>query len=71
MRAQSIPSEFHTSRRQKLAEAIGPQSIAIIDTADVLRRPGDFEYPFRPDSNFYYLTGIDEPEAVLLLAPGH
>jgi Xaa-Pro aminopeptidase len=71
MRYQPLPSSFHTANRQKLASAIGPGAVAIIDTADVLRRPGDFEHPFRPDSNFYYLTGIDEPDAVLVLAPGH
>ena len=71
MRFQPLPPEFHSANRQQLAAAIGPDAVAIIDTADVLRRPGDFEYPFRPDSNFYYLTGINEPEAVLVLAPGH
>src|SRR5665647_1752036 len=71
MRYQPLPATFHTANRQKLSAAIGPDAIAIIDTADVLRRPGDFEHPFHPDSNFYYLTGIDEPDAVLLLAPGH
>src|SRR5665647_1038625 len=69
MRYQPLPATFHTANRQKLSAAIGPDAIAIIDTADVLRRPGDFEHPFHPDSNFYYLTGIDEPDAVLLLAP--
>ena len=71
MRYLPLPASDHTSNRQRLARDIGPDAIAIIDTADVLRRPGDFEYPFRPDSNFYHLTGIDEPEAVLLLVPGH
>lgn len=71
MRCQPLPSKFHSTNRRKLASAIGPSAVAIIDTADVLRRPGDFEHPFRPDSNFYYLTGVDEPKAVLVLAPGH
>lgn len=71
MRYQPLPPEFHAKNRQKLAESIDPDAIAIIDTAEVIKRPGDFEYPFRPDSNFYYLTGIDEPDAVLILAPGH
>ncbi len=71
MRYQPFPAKFHTANRAKLAKTIGPEAFAVIDTADVLRRPGDFEYPFRPDSNFYYLTGIDESEAVLILAPGH
>jgi len=71
MRYQPLPPEFHATGRRRLAEMIGPEAIAVIDTADVLRRPGDFEYPFHPDPNFYYLTGIDEPQAVLVLAPGH
>ncbi|HVQ44011.1 MAG TPA: aminopeptidase P N-terminal domain-containing protein [Candidatus Saccharimonadia bacterium] len=71
MRYEPLPADFHAANRRRLSEAIGDESIAIIDTADVLRRPGDFEHPFRPDSNFYYLTGVDEPDAVLVLAPGH
>lgn len=70
MRYQPLPPSFHATNRQRLAEVIGPEAIAIIDTADVLVRSGDFTYPFRPDSNFYYLTGLDQPEAVLVLVPG-
>lgn len=62
--------KFHSQNRQKLAQQIGDQAIAIIDTSARLIRRGDFEYQYRPDSNFYYLTGIAEPEAVLILAPG-
>lgn len=71
MRYLPLPAEFHTANRKRLSNSIGAEAVAIIDTADTLRRPGDFEYPFRPDSNFYYLTGIDEPDGVLVLAPGH
>jgi Xaa-Pro aminopeptidase len=71
MRYQPLPAKFHTANRAKLAEAIGPDAIAIIDTSDLIERAGDFTYPFRPDSNFYYLTGVDEPRAVLVLVPGH
>jgi Xaa-Pro aminopeptidase len=70
MRDQPLPAAFHSTNRATLAQNIGDEAIAIIDTADKLVRRGDSEYPFRPDSNFYYLTGIDEPEAVLVLAPG-
>jgi Xaa-Pro aminopeptidase len=71
MRYQPLPPTFHATNRRKFAESIGPDAIAIIDTADVHYRAGDAEYPFRPDSNFYYITGISEPEAVLVLVPGH
>ncbi len=71
MRYLPLPPQVHIENRQKFAQSLGAEAIAVIDTADVLRRAGDFEHPFRPDSNFYYLTGIDESEAVLILAPGH
>lgn len=44
--------------------------IAIVPTAPVRSRNRDVEYPYRPDSDFYYLTGFNEPEAVAVLAPG-
>jgi Xaa-Pro aminopeptidase len=71
MRYQPLPATFHVQNRRKLAKTVGPEAIAVIDTADTLTRTGDFEYPFHPDPNFYYLTGIDEPGAVLVLVPDH
>ena len=57
-------------RRQRLMDMMGEGSIAIVPTAPVRPRNRDVEFPFRPDSNFYYLTGFVEPEAVAVLAPG-
>lgn len=48
---------------------MGDESIAIIPTASVYIRNRDVEFPFRPDSDFYYLTGYPEPEAVAVLIP--
>ena len=45
-------------------------SIAVLPTAALLHRNADTEYRFRPDSDFYYLTGFDEPNALLVLVPG-
>ncbi len=47
-----------------------PNSIAIIPAAPAQVRSRDTEYPFRQDSDFYYLSGFREPEAVLVLLPG-
>jgi Xaa-Pro aminopeptidase len=44
--------------------------IAVIPTAGELVRNRDAHFPFRPDSYFHYLTGFDEPEAVLVLIAG-
>ncbi|CBL43707.1 Xaa-Pro aminopeptidase [gamma proteobacterium HdN1] len=57
-------------RRQALMEQMEPESIAIIPSARDRLRNRDVEYPFRQDSDFFYLTGFDEPDAVAVLIPG-
>jgi len=47
-----------------------PGAIAVLPSAQVRLRNRNTEYPFRQDSDFYYLTGFDEPNALLVLAPG-
>ncbi|HSH41275.1 MAG TPA: Xaa-Pro aminopeptidase [Arenicellales bacterium] len=63
------PKEFARRRRQ-LMRMMGPDSVAILPTAPECIRNRDVEFPFRPDSDFYYLTGFHEPEAVMVLVPG-
>ena len=59
----------YRQRRKKLMDLMGNESIAIIPTGTVYIRNRDVEFPFRPDSDFYYLTGYAEPEAVAVLVP--
>ncbi len=59
-----------SQRRQHLLEHMGEGGIAILPTAPERVRNRDVFHPFRPDSDFYYLTGFAEPEAVLVLVPG-
>jgi len=61
--------EFKKRRRQ-LMRLMGRNTIAIIPAAPVAVRNRDVEYVYRPDSDFFYLTGLAEPEAVLVLIPG-
>ncbi|MBI2994636.1 MAG: Xaa-Pro aminopeptidase [Gammaproteobacteria bacterium] len=61
-------SEF-PRRRKRLMDMMGDESVAIIPTAAVRLRNRDVEYPYRPDSDFFYLTRFPEPEAVALLIP--
>ena len=56
-------------RRDRLMAAIGPRSIAIVAGAKELRRNGDTHFPFRQESDFFYLTGFAEPNALLVLTP--
>ncbi len=56
-------------RRRYLAEQMGPGSIAILPSATTKSRNRDVEHHFRQDSDFHYLTGFSEPEAVLVIIP--
>lgn len=49
---------------------MGPNSIAILPAAEEKVRSNDVDFPFRQDNNFWYLTGFNEPEAVMVLIPG-
>lgn len=57
-------------RRRYLAEQMGENSIAILPSSSVKSRNRDVDYPFRQDSDFYYLSGFNEPDAVLVIIPG-
>ena len=58
---------MYVRRRNQLAKKIGKDSIAIISSGTEAQRNGDVFYRFRQTSSFYYLTGFNEPEAVLVL----
>ena len=66
----SISKSEFARRRKNLMALMEPNSIAIIPSARQQVRSRDTEYPFRQDSDFYYLSGFTEPEAVLVLIPG-
>ena len=55
-------------RRQRFAEILG-DGVAIIPAGQEVRRNDDVHYPFRQNSDFYFLTGFDEPDAVAVLNP--
>jgi Xaa-Pro aminopeptidase len=56
-------------RRKELIRMMGPGAVAIVPSAAVRYRNRDAEYPYRQDSDFHYLTGFPEPEAVAVLVP--
>ena len=59
----------YAKRRQSLMQKMGNDSIAIISTSHEIIRNGDSHYAFRPGSDFYYLTGFSEPDAIAVLLP--
>lgn len=62
-------SEF-AARREQLLEAMG-EGVALFPSAPVALRNHDVGHPYRQDSDLYYLTGLDEPESLLLLTNQH
>ena len=63
------PKEF-TRRRKQLMRMAGNDAIVIVAAAPERVRNNDAHYPYRQDSDFHYLTGFAEPDAVLALVPG-
>ena len=61
----------YASRRARLVESMGPASVAVFSAAPVAIRNHDVEHEYRQESDLYYLSGFDEPESVLVLAPHH
>lgn len=63
------PKEFARRRRQLMRMA-GEEAILVLPAAPERIRSRDTHYPYRQDSDLWYLTGFPEPEAVLVLVPG-
>ncbi|MGB8520305.1 MAG: aminopeptidase P N-terminal domain-containing protein [Candidatus Tumulicola sp.] len=57
------------AQRRERALAAFDGGVAVIPSAKTILRNGDSSFPFRQDSDFYYLTGFAEPDAMLVLAP--
>lgn len=62
--------EEYRKRRARFLNTMGKGSIAILRAAPEVKRNGsDNHYPYRQDSDFYYLTGFNEPEAIAVFIP--
>lgn len=64
-----MTDRFQNNRR-RLGEQVGDHGVAVVFAASEAVRNHDVSHPFRQDSDFFWLTGFDEPEAVAVLAPG-
>ncbi|WP_028920077.1 aminopeptidase P N-terminal domain-containing protein [Pseudoxanthomonas suwonensis] len=65
-----ITSAEFARRRRQLMRMAGEDAILVLPAAPVRVRSHDTHYPYRQDSDFWYLCGFPEPEAVLVLVPG-
>lgn len=64
-----LPPAEYQARRNRLKEQLGKGSMAVFFTNPVQNRNNDVDFQFRADSNFYYLTGFEEPDAALIVVP--
>ncbi|PPU77607.1 MULTISPECIES: aminopeptidase P N-terminal domain-containing protein [Xanthomonas] len=65
-----IGAAEYARRRKQLMQMAGEHAILILPAAPERVRSHDTHYPYRQDSDFWYLSGFPEPEAVLVLVPG-
>lgn len=65
-----IPKSEYARRRKALMTEMEANSIAILPAAPMYIRNRDVEHIYRQDSDFQYLSGFPEPEAVIALIPG-
>ena len=59
---------IYSNRRERLLTSVPNNSVVLVPAAVDLTRSRDTEYPFRQDSDFFYLTGFNEPDALLILS---
>lgn len=69
MRYQTINPELFRLNRKRFARKMQSDSIAIFQSNDLMPRTGDTFFPFRQNSGLFYLSGLDQPDTVLVLFP--
>jgi Xaa-Pro aminopeptidase len=69
-RPLALPVSAFAGRRKQLMRMAGDDAILVLPAAAERIRSRDTHYPYRQDSDFWYLTGFPEPDAVLVLVPG-
>ncbi|MHB1260533.1 MAG: aminopeptidase P N-terminal domain-containing protein [Thermoplasmatota archaeon] len=68
--APQLPLSTYERRRKDLARQLGPGNALVVATHPTHQYSHDVDHPFRPHSDFWYLTGFDEPRSVLVLYGG-
>ncbi len=69
MRYEPISSDLFTANRSRLAQLLPAHSLAVVNANDVLPTNGDGAIGMTPNSDLFYLTGIEQEQTILLLYP--
>ena len=71
MRYQPLPAKFYVKNRQNLGKQLKSKSIAVIHTNDEYPRNGDQYFSYKQSSDFFYYTGLEQKDGVLVICPDH
>jgi len=66
-----ITSDFFIQNRKRLMPLLEDKSLCLLFSNDKMPRTGDQYFPFRQNSNFYYMSGIEYPNSMLAICPQH
>lgn len=69
MRHNPINPKLFIENRKRLSQLLPPKSLAVLNANDVLPTNADGSLPLHPNSDLFYLTGIEQEESILLLVP--
>jgi Xaa-Pro aminopeptidase len=71
LKYNQLPSQLFIENRQRFTAQLKPKSVAIFNSNDVLPTNADGTMGFRQQTDLFYLSGIDQEESILVLAPNH
>lgn len=71
MKKVTIPPAFFQRNRHRLSISLKPKSMAVLHSNDEMNRTTDQFFPYRQDSDLFYVTGINQEQTTLLLMPDH
>ncbi len=71
MKYEAISKKLFSENRKKFTAHLLPDSIAIFNSNDEMPRNGDGAFPFRQNSDLFWLSGIDQEQTILVIAPNH
>jgi len=69
MRYHRIDNELFVNNRKRFAEGLVPQSVAVFNSNDIMPTNADGTMRFKQNSDLFHLTGVDQEETILLIAP--
>jgi Xaa-Pro aminopeptidase len=69
MRYEKIGADLFTTNRKRLVKSMKKNSLAVVNSNDIMPTNADGTMPFKQNTDLFYLTGIDQEESILVLCP--